>query len=135
MSYSDGCSDISSRSHHNKVYPHTLIIFCVKNRKSKKKVCKFAFMREEIKDFVDALESYVKAQLLASGEPADYNVEALEITDARNHLFRPAGKRATDEAENIYALRDLCRVDETSLDFVPDRQRMEAIARNFFYNY
>lgn len=50
-------------------------------------------MREDIKDFVDALESYVKAQLQASGEPADYNVEALEIVDARNHLFRHAGKR------------------------------------------
>ena len=68
-------------------------------------------MREDIKDFVDALESYVKAQLQASGEPADYNVEALEIVDARNHLFRHAGKRVTDESENIYALRDLCRVD------------------------
>ena len=74
-------------------------------------------MREDIKDFVDALESYVKAQLQASGEPADYNVEALEIVDARNHLFRHAGKRVTDESENIYALRDLCRVDEMSLDF------------------
>ena len=62
----------------------------------------------------------------------NYNVEALEIVDARNHLFRHAGKRVTDESENIYALRDLCHVDEMSLDFVPDRQRMAAIARNFF---
>lgn len=91
-------------------------------------------MREDIKDFVDALESYVRAQLQASGEPADYNVEALEIVDARNHLFRHAGEKVTDESENIYALRDLCRVDEVSLDFVPDRQRMAAIARNFFWD-
>lgn len=90
-------------------------------------------MTTDVKDFVDALEAYVRAELTASGEPADYNVDALEVVDARNHLFRPAGRRATDEAENIYALRDLCRVDEESMTFVPDRGRMAAIARNYFY--
>lgn len=89
-------------------------------------------MTDEIQEFIDALDRFVRAALAASGEPADYNNEALEVVDARNHLFRLVGTRVTDEAENIYALRDLCRVDEETMDFLPDRQRMERIARNFF---
>lgn len=89
-------------------------------------------MTAETKDFIDALEAYVREQLAASGQPADYNVEALHVVDARNHLFRPAGKRPTDEADDIYALRDLCRVDETTMEMVPDRGRLAAVARNFF---
>ncbi len=89
-------------------------------------------MTAETKDFIDALEAYVRERLAASGQPADYNVEALHVVDARNHLFRPAGKRPTDEADDIYALRDLCRVDETTMEMVPDRGRLAAVARNFF---
>lgn len=90
-------------------------------------------MTDDVRDFIDSLESYVQSELAASGEPADYNVEALQIVDARNHLFRNVGKQATDEAENIYALRDLCRVDEETMVIVPDRGRMAAVARNYFY--
>lgn len=89
-------------------------------------------MTDDAKDFVDALESYVRAELAASGEPADYNVEAVQVLDARNHLFRNVGRVPTDEAENIYALRDLCRVDEDTMSFVPNRERMVSVARNYF---
>ena len=90
-------------------------------------------MTDEIRDFVDALERYVLDALRQSGQPADYNVDALEVVDARNHLFRPAGKRPTDEATDVYALRDLCHVDEDTLDVVPDRTRLAAVARNYFF--
>lgn len=90
-------------------------------------------MTDEIRDFVDALERYVLDALRQSGQPADYNVEALCVVDARNHLFRPAGKRPTDEAADVYALRDLCHVDEDTLDVVPDRARLAAVARNYFF--
>lgn len=83
-------------------------------------------------DFVDALESYVKAELRTKGIPADYNNEAVEIVDARNHLFRNAGCRVTDEADNIYALRDLCCIDEESMEMLPDRERIRRVARNYF---
>jgi hypothetical protein len=53
-------------------------------------------MTDEIKDFVDALERYVEEALIASGQPADYHVDALKVGDARNHYFCPAGSRPTD---------------------------------------
>lgn len=83
-------------------------------------------------DFVEALVNYVKEELQRSGEPADYNVDALKVVDARNHIFRPAGKLPTDEADDIYALRDLCRVDEETMEMVPDKGRIAAVARNYF---
>ncbi len=89
-------------------------------------------MTQDAKDFVAALEAYVSAALAASGEPADYNTDALQVIDARNHLFRAAGSRTTDEAEDVYALRDLCRVDEDTMEMKPDRARMAAVSRNYF---
>lgn len=91
-------------------------------------------MFDEKKDFIDALEAFVKAELRASIEPADYNSEAIEIVDARNHLFRNIGRGATDEEHNIYAIRDLCRVDEDTMETVPDRMRFAAIAREYGIN-
>lgn len=90
-------------------------------------------MTDEVKDFIDALESYVRSAVAATGQPVDYCVEALHVVDARNHLFRPAGRCQTDEAEDIYALRDFYRVDEDLMELVPDRGRMAAVARNYFY--
>lgn len=89
-------------------------------------------MTEETTDFIDALEAYVRDAIAATGQPADYCVEALRVVDARNHIFCAAGRRATDEAIDVYALRDLCRVDEETMRFVPDRGRMAAVARNIF---
>jgi len=89
-------------------------------------------MTEEVSDFIAALAAYVNAAIADSGQPADYCMEALKVVDARGHLFRPVGIHPTDEAEDIYALRDLCRVDEETMNFRPDRGRMLAVARNFF---
>ncbi len=89
-------------------------------------------MTEDVLDFISALDGYVRAALATMGEPADYCTEAVRIVDARNHLFCMAGKKATDEAENIYALRELCRIDEDTMEMVPDHGRMAAIARNYF---
>lgn len=92
----------------------------------------FARMSEDVKDFVTALGNYVRDAISHSGEPADYNVEAVHIVDARNHIFRPAGRRPTDEAEDIYALRDLCHLDTDIMELVPDRGRLRTVARNYF---
>lgn len=83
-------------------------------------------------DFVNALESFLKAELRASGEPADYNNEAIRIVDARNHLFVNVGRQQTDQELGIYSIRDLCHVDEESLETVPDRMRFLSIAREYF---
>lgn len=83
-------------------------------------------------DFINALESYVASELRAGGQPADYNNEALQIIDARNAVFRNVGRRPTDESDDVYALRDLCRVDEATMELVPDRERLARIARNYF---
>lgn len=89
-------------------------------------------MIDPINDFVDALDNYVRAELRASMEPADYNNEAIKIIDARNHLFCNVGKQVTDEEMGIYAIRDLCHVDEYTLEMIPNRMKFKAIARNYF---
>ena len=85
----------------------------------------------EITDFVEALRRCIVTELRAGKEAPDYNAEAIEVVDARNHLFRNVGIKATDEAENIYALRDLCRLDE-DMELIPDDVRMRRVACNFF---
>ena len=89
-------------------------------------------MGNDINDFTAALCKHINAELLSSGEPADYNVDAVEVVDTRNHLFRTLPRHATDEAANIFALRELCRLDEETMAFRPDEGRIRAIARNFF---
>ncbi len=89
-------------------------------------------MSEDAKDFMRALESHVRDILAAGTVPAEYNNEAIEIVDARNHYFRNAGMRPTDESANIYALRDLCRIGADPLSCDPDLGRIAAITRNFF---
>lgn len=91
-------------------------------------------MTEEVALFVDALSAYVNARLQAAPAGADYVQEAVEIVDARNHLFRCAGERATDEVENVFALSELSRPDEETLELVAHRGRIAAIARNFFWD-
>lgn len=86
---------------------------------------------DETRDFVTALSAYVRAALEDCGRQADYCNRAVQVVDARNHLFRDAGTRPTDEADDVYALRDLCRVDEDTLEFLPDEGRMRSVARNF----
>ena len=72
-------------------------------------------MQEEINEFVEALYRFV----------------ANEIVDARNHIFRLTDTSRTDEAEDTYALPDLCIIDE-DMQTVPNRQRMYRIARNYW---
>lgn len=86
-------------------------------------------MLDERTDFINALESYVLSELRQSAVPADYHNGSVQIADARNHLFRNAGVGGTDEELGIYALRDLCRVDEDTMELVPNRQRFAAIAK------
>lgn len=85
----------------------------------------------ETKAFIEALLHYVKAALQHSGVDPDYCQEAVQIIDARNHLFRSAGVHRTDEAQGIYALRDLCVLDETTMMLVPDAARCRSVARDF----
>lgn len=84
-------------------------------------------------DFVNALAAYAGEALRRSGQTIDYCHDALHIDNARSHLFTPAGRRDTDESEDIYALRDLFRIDEVTMDYVIDTQRLQAIARNYFH--
>lgn len=90
-------------------------------------------MYNDTDEFVNALDSFVRAELRLSMQPADYNNEAVQIVDARNHLFRNVGVRATDEEEDVYAIRELCHVDEDTLDLMPNRMKLQAIARNYFF--
>lgn len=90
-------------------------------------------MYNDTDEFVNALDSFVRAELRLSMQPADYNNEAVQIVDAHNHLFRNVGVRATDEEEDVYAIRELCHVDEDTLDLMPNRMKLQAIARNYFF--
>ena len=76
-------------------------------------------------DFVQALLHYVSAALRSTGEAADYCQEAVRVVDARNHLFASAGVHATDD------LRDLCTLDDETMEWRPDAARCAAVARDF----
>ncbi len=82
--------------------------------------------------FVEALSRYITEALRTGQETADYTTEALKVIDARNHLFVSAGCRSTDEEESVYALRDLCRLDEATLQLVPDTEKLIRLARTYF---
>ncbi len=89
-------------------------------------------MTNEEKEFIDALESYVRTVLQTGTTVPDYNADSVRIVDARNHLFATVKGIYPDEAAGIYPLRGLCRVDEETLEMLPDRQRMAAVARDYF---
>jgi len=61
-------------------------------------------------------------------------VQALQIFDARNHLFRSVSNHRTDEEQGIYALRDLCVLDDERMCLVPDAGRCRSVARDFGMN-
>ena len=85
-------------------------------------------------EFVQALLDYVGAALRNSAVDPDYCKEAVQIVDARNHLFRSVGNHRTDEEQGIYALRDLCVLDDESISLVPDAGRCRSVARDFGLN-
>ncbi len=89
-------------------------------------------MIDEKQDFIEALCSYVEEQLRLSPEAPDYNNEAIRIVDARNHLFSNVGRQRTDEERGIYAIRDLCHVDDETMETVPDPMRFKALAKEYF---
>lgn len=82
-----------------------------------------------MRDFAEALCCFVSRQL--TGIDGEYVRGAVQILDARNQLFRLLPHQTTDEATDIYALADLCRVDE-DMQTVPDINRAFAVARNYF---
>lgn len=86
-------------------------------------------MLNERTDFIEALVAFIYEELRHSDEEADYNREAIQIVDVRNHLFRNVGPHLTDEETGIYAIRELCRLDDDTFNTVPDRERIAAIAR------
>jgi len=88
-------------------------------------------MINEKEDFIQALENYVRSEISQATEPAEYNNESIQIIDARNHLFKNVGKHVTDEEMGIYALRDLCLVDEDTMQMCPNRSRFAAIAKEY----
>ena len=85
-------------------------------------------------EFVQALLDYVGAALRNSAVDPDYCQEAVQIVDARNHLFRSVGSHRTDEEQGIYALRDLCVLDDERMCIVPDAGRCRSVARDFGLN-
>ncbi len=89
-------------------------------------------MQEEIDEFVEALYRFVAEEIRRAADPV-YCREGIKIVDARNHIFRLSDASRTDEAEDTYALSDLCLVDE-DMRTVPNRQRMYRIARNHWHS-
>lgn len=87
-------------------------------------------MAEEIENFVVALKYFVSMELAAVGGEEEYCRDAVQVLDAHNLLFRNVGRHSTDEVENIYALRELCRIDEENFNLVPDEGRIRSVARN-----
>lgn len=88
-------------------------------------------MQEEINEFVEALYRFVSHEIDRISDPI-YSQECIYIADARNHIFRLSEATQTDEAEDTYALADLCYIDE-EMNTVPNRQRMLCIARNYWH--
>lgn len=81
-------------------------------------------------DFVQALLDFVDAALRASAVDAEYCQAAVQIIDARNHLFRSLDSHRTDEEQGIYALRDLCVLDDETMSLKPDAGRCRSVARD-----
>lgn len=81
------------------------------------------------KAFAEALCRHAAEEL--RGQDGAYPQGAIQVTDARNHLFRTLPTQPTDEAEDIYALSDLCHVDEQMITS-PDIHRALSVARNYF---
>ncbi|MCM1108794.1 MAG: hypothetical protein NC388_07040 [Clostridium sp.] len=87
-------------------------------------------MKEEIDDFVNALYIFV-ANELQRVQDVTYCRDAIRIVDARNHLFRNVGAVTADESADIYLLAGLCCLTD-DMRTIPDRRRMECVARNYW---
>lgn len=81
-------------------------------------------------DFAEALCQYVDEQLRY--QDGEYILGAVRIIDARNHLFAAMLHQNTDEEADIYALRDLCHINEDTMETESDINRALCVARNYF---
>ena len=52
-----------------------------------------------------------------------------ERVERFDHLV---GRQSTDEELGIYAIRDLCQVDEDTMETIPNRMKFLSIARTYF---
>lgn len=85
-----------------------------------------------MKDFCQALLDHVSHSLARMNGDAEYSQEAVRIIDARNYLFGTLESAHTDEENGIYAIRDLCILDDMTMLFHPDLHKIQAVARNYF---
>ena len=90
-------------------------------------------MFDEKKEFAEALAAFIHLSLAHQPQTAEYCADAVEIVDARNHVFRLVPNAGTDEELNRFSLQGLCRLDESSLELKPDAGRLMAVAKDFFY--
>lgn len=88
-------------------------------------------IQEEINDFVNALVSFINNEM-DDGEDMTYSRKAVKIVDARNHFFRKIDNAQSDESVDIFALKDLCFLDD-DMHFVPDVQHIRRVARNYWH--
>ena len=86
-------------------------------------------LQDQAVDFARALCRYVAQEL--RNQDGEYVRGAVKVADARNHLFMPLPHQGTDESVDIYALADLCHVDD-DMQTVPDLNRALGVARNYF---
>jgi hypothetical protein len=86
---------------------------------------------QEIEDFVNSITKLIENEI-NTGEDMTYSQKAIYIADARNHLFRIIDCAATDESENIFAIKELCFIDD-EMNMMPDVQHIRLIARKFWY--
>lgn len=82
--------------------------------------------------FIEGLTRFVAEALHRADEGGDYIRGSVQVLDARNVLFRLSPLHSTDEEQDRYALRELCKVDDESLQTIPDAGHIERVARNYF---
>ncbi len=82
-----------------------------------------------MKAFAEALCRHVANELI--GQDGEYVKGAVKVVDARNHYFQTLPHQSTDEAEDIYAIADLCHIND-EMETEPDMNRALSVARNYF---
>ena len=84
---------------------------------------------EQIEEFALALCRHVEREL--DRQDGEYARGAVRVTDARNLFFQTLPHQVTDEGADIYALADLCYIDE-NMNTVADLHKARAVAKNYF---
>ena len=81
--------------------------------------------------FVSALQYYVNSTI--KEQDVEYSQIAIKIVDARNYFFRKEIVGPTDESSDVFALRDMCMLDE-NMKQIACEYKIRNIARNYFPN-